>query len=254
VSTPDDPETPSEPPEAAGEPAAETAPEPAAPEQQEHTRFHRWVPLAIVIVSVFAAIMGWRASVADEHSNHDNELSRQDLVRQQQLQLNDIQQINAEARAFGVWEQTSLQAQTLRKQARQSTGEEAKSLKRQADSSLTLAAGLQRQVTIDNGIPFANTDGTLDPKYPYEISKARRSVALDNTELAALEPDRLRSLAKHVRLQGEYLTGLAALFVAAIVLFTLSAVSRGPAVRSFGLSGTVVGLVAAVLFIVVEVS
>jgi hypothetical protein len=34
----------------------------------------------------------------------------------------------------------------------------------------------------------------------------------------------------------------------------MSAVSRGPTVRSFALSGTVVGLVAVVLFIVVEVS
>jgi hypothetical protein len=237
--------------EAETAPAAEPAPagEPAPP----RSRFHDFLPLAIVTVSVLAAVMGWRASVADEHSNHDNELSRQDLVRQQQLQLGDLQLINAEARSFGSWEQNSLLAQTLHSEARQVKGEEGKSISRQAESTLTLAASQQSKVTAHNAIQFANTDGTLDPAYPYRIKIARRSVALDNTELAALEPDRLRKQAKDVRLQGEYLTGLAALFVAAIVLFTCAAVSSGSFVRGFGISGTLVALVGLILFIVVEI-
>jgi hypothetical protein len=217
------------------------------------SRLTAWLPMAIVVASVLAAIMGWRASVADEHSNRHYELSRQELVRQQQLRLGDIQQVNGQAREFGSYERYSLLAQSLRKESRAVGGSAGAQLAREADSNLNLAASILSRV--DSAIPYTAQDGiTLNPAYPYRINEARRAAALDNTELQALDPDRLRKQAEHVRLQGEYLTGLAALFVAAIVLFTLAAVSRGRPVRSFGLSGVLVAVVGIVLFIVVEAS
>jgi hypothetical protein len=233
----------------AGEAVAESAAEDAAtPERQ--ARHRRWVPLGIVLVSVLAAVMGWRASIAEEHSNHDNELARQDLVRQQQLQLGDLLAANSDVRLFGSYEQTSLLAQALRSQARHAQGTQADDLKRQAASNVTVAQSLYGRLS-GNALPRVNVDSTFDPSAPYDLKAERAALRIENDELAALDPDRLRNNARAERNRGVQLTGLAALFVVAIVLFTLAAVGLSSAL--FAISGAVVGAVALILFITIEV-
>jgi hypothetical protein len=98
-------------PEPKPEPEPEPEPEPtiesesavveAAVRRSLHDTVHAWIPLAIALVSVLAAVMGWRASLADEGSTHREELSRQDLVHQQQLLVQDHQAVDTDVRAFG---------------------------------------------------------------------------------------------------------------------------------------------------------
>src|SRR5436305_11476442 len=72
-----------------------------------HEVVHLWIPLAIVLVSVCAAIVGWRASLADESATHLEELSRQDLVQQQQLLIQDNDSVDTDIRTFGQFAQNS---------------------------------------------------------------------------------------------------------------------------------------------------
>jgi hypothetical protein len=235
----------------AEEGVAEAVAEDAAPDELSGRRL-RWLPLAIVIVSVLAAVMGWRASVAEERSNRAHELSRQGLVRQQQLQLTDLQSVNGEVRLYGRYEQLSLQAHALRREARRLPQGAGPFATEQAQRDVSLAAPLWKQISSE-GLPNNLADGTYDPRNPYSLKRAREATARDDIDLASLDPEHLNQTGERARLQGVQLTGLAALFVGAIVLFTLAAVTTGSAVRWFGRSGVALAVVGVVLFLVVEV-
>ncbi len=67
-----------------------------------------------MLVSVCAAIfVGWRASLSDESANHYEELSRQDLVQQQQLLVQDHDTVDSDVRAFAKFAQYSTLAESL---------------------------------------------------------------------------------------------------------------------------------------------
>src|SRR3954462_2119937 len=101
----DETEDPTAAPEGADAPAEPAAPEPPPKESVErralHEIVHLWIPLAIVLVSVCAAIVGWRASLADEKATHYEELSRQDLVQQQQQLIQDNNSVDSDVRIYG---------------------------------------------------------------------------------------------------------------------------------------------------------
>jgi uncharacterized membrane protein YhhN len=75
-----------------------------------------------------------------------------------------------------------------------------------------------------------------------------------DTELTGLEPDLLRTQAKDRRQTGVYLIGLAALFIAGLVFFTLAAISRGPRVLWLAACGLTVAVSAVILYPIVEFS
>src|SRR5690348_7365110 len=96
-------------PDPAGAEPAGADDEPSAVERLEkralHEVVHLWIPLAIVLVSVCAAIVGWRASLADESATHYEELSRQDLIQQQQQLVQDNSTVDSDVRTFGEFAQ-----------------------------------------------------------------------------------------------------------------------------------------------------
>jgi hypothetical protein len=241
---------------------------PAEPPTAETLRARHWLhdhlPYAIVAVSILAAMMGWRASLADEGSAHTDELSRQDLVRQQAIVLQDIQTVDSDVRLFGPFEENSLLSAALRTDAAKITGSEAQSLSREAQARLELARSFGDELQLQYFTPAdpANTgpygdlrsDGTYKPGHPYDVKGAIAISGTINADLTSLEPDRLRTEARSERLRGVHLIGLATLFVAALVFFTLAAVSRGQVVAWFTASGAVVALIALVLFPIIELS
>ena len=228
-----------------------------------HEIVHLWIPLAIVVVSVCAAIVGWRASVSDESANHYEELSRQDLVQQQQLLVQDNDSVDADVRTFGQFAQYSLLAHTLLHDADVVGGPVGDQLRTQgaADLAITLTLGKQIQnvdYAFDPSNPTGNSylrsDGTYSPGHPYDAGRALATAENNDQDLHGLEPEGLLAQAESQHTKGVDFTGIAALFVAVLVLLTFGAVVRGRQKLWFAGSGAAVGVLAVALFVATQFS
>lgn len=211
-------------------------------------RFRLSVALGIVLMSILAAIMAWRASVWDERSANTDELSRQDIVQQQQIEASHSETVNQDLRVFGRYEENSLLARELERDARGMRGAdpllaqqltiEAQGLRAQAKSLRPFFRASQ---------PLDNDDGTVyfDPAF------ARQVLRQDDPELESLKPNELREQAKDAHVKAVRLTGLAALFIAALFFLTLAEATRQGMSRGFALTGVIVASIALILFVLV---
>jgi hypothetical protein len=243
------------------------ADEPGAVERLErralHEVVHLWIPLAIVLVSVCAAIVGWRASLADESATHYEELSRQDLIQQQQQHVQDNSSVDADIRTFGQFAQDSLLARSLLHDAGTVGGPVGDQLRIEGDAYLTIALSLGKQIqnvsyAFDPSNRTANPalypDGTLKPGFPYDAAAGLSNAENNDLQLHGLEPEPLLSKAESQHDRGVDFTGIAALFVGVLVLLTLGAVVRGPQKLWFAGFGAALGGAALVLFLITQFS
>lgn len=249
---------------AASEPAAtESRPPESAEKRALHEIVHLWIPLAIVLVSVCAAIVGWRASLSDESATHHEELSRQDLVQQQQLLVQDHNTVDSDVRVFGQFAQYSALAESLLHDAAVVGGPTGDQLREQGASDLAQALSLGKQIqaidyAFDPSNPAGNvylrTDGTYLPGHPYSAQQGLATAENNDVALHGLEPESLLATAEAQRDKGVNFTGIAALFIGVLVLLTLGAVVKGPQKLWFAGSGAIVGTVAIALFLVTQFS
>ncbi len=174
-----------------------------------HEIVHLWIPLAIVLVSVCAAIVGWRASLADESATHYEELSRQDLIQQQQLLVQDNSSVDSDVDTFGQFTQDSLLAHSLLHDAGTVGGAVGDQLRVQGDAYLTIALSLGKQLqnvsyAFDPSNPTANPalypDGTYKPGFPYDAHAGLASAENNDVNLHGLEPG---PLLRAVRLRAQ---------------------------------------------------
>jgi hypothetical protein len=229
-----------------------------------HEVVHVWIPLAIVVVSVCAAIVGWRASLSEEYGTHKEELSRQDLVQQQQQLIQDNSAVNSDIRLFGQFAEYSLLAEQLPKDAGQVGGPVGDQLRAEGQADLGLARAAGNQIvhvnySFDPSNPTANDqvvrhDGTYKPGHPYDASAGLDDAENGDTALHGLEPDQLHAAALSEQTQGVRFTGIAALFVAVLVLLTFGAIIRGPLKLWFAGSAGGLAVAALVLFLIVQFS
>jgi hypothetical protein len=227
-----------------------------------HERLHNWIPLAIVIASCLAAVMGWRASVLEEDATHSDELSRQELVQQQQLLVQDNQSVDADISIFGQFVQDSLLAQSLRRDAARGKSPN-ELLQTQAQGQLEAAGELGSAIENENyafdpSNPMNNGALNLDGSYavgnPYGASSALTYAENGDYDLHGLVPAALHAQATSQRGRALAYTGLAALFIAALVFFTMAAVTSAAPTIVFALSGAVVLLAGLSLFAVTQFS
>lgn len=230
-------------------------------------RLHDWLPIAIVLVSVSAAVMGWLASVADEHATRSDELSRQDFVSQQSALLTDLQQVDSDLRVFGTYEQNSVLGQRLLVDAGKVGGAEGQSLAREGQADVEVARYLGDQMSTLGYSP-ANPDnyynsatggqlqanGTYRPGSPPDATFALNSLLSFDAGLITLAPNRLHAQAEAERDRGVKLIGVAALFIAGLVFFTIAALTQGWRTLWFSACGLGVALIAIVLFPLVLIS
>ena len=249
---------------------AEATPPPPPPppaENETHRRFHevvhRWIPLGIVLVSVLAALTGWRGSLADEHSAHAEELSRQDLVQQQQLLVQDSQAIDADVQTFGQFAQYSALAHSLHGDAAKVRGAVADQMLTESQADLGIARYLGKQIVhaqyaFDPSDPSGNaslrSDGTYMPGHAYPAAQALQSAENADTALHGLAPEQLHATAEAAHTEGVDLTGIAALFVGVMVLLTLAAIVTGPPKVWLAGSGAAFALLGVVLFATVQLT
>jgi hypothetical protein len=243
--------------------APPTGPPGEAGRRALHEIVHAWIPLGIVIVSVLAAVMGWRASLADESAAHHEELSRQNLVQQQQLVVQDNQAVNADVRNFGKFSEYSLLAHSLRQDAGRVPGALRDQMLGEAQSDLGIARYLSKQIayqsygfdpTNPSGNASLRADGTYAPGHPYKVSEALDRAENSDTALHGLQPEQLLRTAESEHDRGVNFEGIAALFVSVMVLLTMGALATGPAKLWLASAGTAVAIVGAVLFITVQVA
>ena len=227
-----------------------------------HEIVHSWIPLAIALVSVLAAVMGWRASLSDESATHTEELSRQALVQQQQLLVQDNDAVNTDLRTFGQFSQYSLLAHSLLQDADRLGGGAGDQLRTDGQADLGIARYLGKQIQYLNyafdpsnpdGNPDLRSDGTYLPGHPYAADLALDVARNADVALHGLAPEALHAKAESERSHGVDLTGIAALFVAVLVLLTLAAVVTGSAKTWLAGSGAVLAVVGVILFLIVEV-
>lgn len=228
-----------------------------------HEVIHLWIPLAIVIVSVCAAIVGWRASLSDESATHYEELSRQDLVQQQQLLIQDNDAVDSDVRTFGQFAQYSLLAHSLLHDADIVGGSVGGQLRTEGTADLAVALSLGKAIdnvdyafdpTNPQGNSYLRSDGTYAPGNPYDARQGLATAENNDFPLHGLEPETLYSQAESEHGKGVDFTGVAALFIGVLVLLTLGAVVRGRQKLWFAGSGAAVGAAALVLFLVVQFS
>jgi hypothetical protein len=242
--------------------APETDAAPTA-RRPSHHRLHGWIPLGIAVVSVLAALMGWRAALVDEDATRTEELSRQALVQQQQLLVQDNQAINADLRTFGQFAQYSALAHSLLQDSGSVGGSAADELRTEGQADLGIARYLGKQIEYQNyafdpsspsGNPVLRPDGTYLPGHPYDAAAALAAAQNGDTALHGLAPEQLHDDAVSERTDGVDLIGIAALFVGVIVLLTLATVVSGAAKVLLAASGAVLSVVGVFLAILVEVS
>ena len=240
---------------------------PSAPESIEkralHEIVHLWIPLAIVLVSVCAAIVGWRASLADESATHYEDLSRQDLIQQQQQLVQDNSSVDSDIQTFGQFAQDSLLAHSLLRDAGTVGGAVGDQLRVEGDAYLTIALLLGKQIqnvsyAFDPSNPTANSalysDGTYRPGFPYDAGAGLAAAENSDLLLHGLEPESLLRRADSQHNRGVDFTGIAALFIGVLVLLTFGAVVRGPQKVWFAGSGAALGTTAFVLFLITQFS
>jgi hypothetical protein len=246
-----------------GEGPAEPTPRESVEKRALHEIVHLWIPLAIVLVSVCAAIVGWRASLSDENATHYEELSRQDLVQQQQLLIQDHNTVDSDVRVFGQFAQYSTLAESLLHDAGVVGGPTGDQLREQGASDLSVALTLGKQIqAVDYafdpsnlaGNSYLRSDGTYLPSHPYDAEQGLATAENNDLALHGLEPEPLLAKADAQHNKGVDFTGIAALFIGVLVLLTLGAVVRGPQKLWFAGSGAAVGVVAVVLFLVTQFS
>lgn len=259
------PEQPATPEGAGGEsaPPAPSAPKESAEKRALHEIVHLWIPLAIVLVSVCAAIVGWRASLSDESATHYEELSRQDLVQQQQLLIQDHNTVDSDVRVFGQFAQDSTLAESLLHDAGVVGGPTGDQLREQGAADLSVALTLGKQIqTVDYAFDPSNpsgnsnlrSDGTYLPGHPYNAEQGLATAENNDIALHGLEPEPLLAKAEAQHNKGVDFTGIAALFIGVLVLLTLGALVKGQQKLWFAGSGAAVGLVAVVLFLITQFS
>ncbi len=251
-------ETPEEP--GAVSPAA-AEPDPGRAQSRPlHELVHTWIPLAIVIASVLAAIVGWRASVAEEHATHHEELARQDLVQQQQQLVQDQNAVATDLRTFGQFAEFSTVGHALLTDAGTVGGAVSDELRTQGESDIGVARYLGKQIrwlnyAYDPSSPDTNpnlrSDGSYQPGHPYDTGVALDAAENADPALHGLSPGALHQQAETLRTQAVHLTGIAAIFVGVLMLFTLAAVVPGPPKVVFAGSGAGLAMVGVVLFLVV---
>ena len=200
------------------------------------TPLRRVTAVGIVLVSILAALMAWRASVADESADATRVHAEQNRLAQQQLIASDETMVLHDLQLYERYAEHADLARALE--------HDGLLVRAQAERA---AAASQRPL-FEGTFPAIRRDGTAS----FDAGYARSQARLRDFELLNLHPpEKLEARAEAEHHRGVKLTGLAALFVAAVVLLTFAEISSGAMARLFAVCGGVVALVGLVLFVVV---
>lgn len=196
-------------------------------------RFRVSVAFGIVLVSICAAAMVWRSSVAGDRASNNDQLARQEQVKRERIRTALAEQVHQDIRVFSQYEQARLLARELESDAREAGRPLARELRREAGSHATEARLFYR--SIRSRPPRKLPSGRV----VFDAAAAESSLRARDRDLDVLQPERLMDDAREDRKESVRLTGLAALFVAALVFLTLAEVAARSVSRWLAAAGTV---------------
>jgi len=209
-------------------------------------RLRRYTALGIVAVSILTAAMAWRASAADETAGAKEQLATENVFQQQELMASDESSVIHDIGLFDRYEEHLNLARALQRDAAHASGSAARALAVQVQEARGLAR--DEQPLFEGPLPTTRPDGSVT----FDAAYARSQARLRDFELADLRsPSQLRAQAGVEHERGVRLTGLAVLFVAALVLLTFAELGSPVAARLFAVSGAAVAFTAVVLFVLV---
>jgi hypothetical protein len=176
------------------------------------------------------------------------------------LDAGDRGLVRTDLRTFGQFAEFSSIGHALLADAGRISGSTSDELRTQGESDLGVARYLGKQIrwlnyAYDPSSPGTNPnlrpDGSYQPGHPYNSAVALDAAENADPALHGLSPVSLHKQALTLRSQAVHLTGIAAIFVGVLMLFTLAAVVPGSPKVLFAGSGTVLGVVGAILFLLV---
>jgi len=214
-----------------------------------------WLALGLAVVigftSIMSAVVAWRASVSAIDAARLSSLVVQQGARRQQLER-QIEGLVAQDRRFvGAYLEHALAARELARQAdelRPTDPDAADALDLQAHGERALARSLEPFFSA-GGISLTD-EGTVDYDERFVTDYLRDT----DPELRALDPERTLAQADRADQRTIALIGVAALFVAALLLLTIGQVvrRRRRARTTFAAGGSLLAAVATLAFVVVE--
>jgi hypothetical protein len=201
----------------------------AADEEGRDSR--RWlgfaIALGIVVASISSAVAGAGAELYNERSTQSESLYRQALITLQQRERVFESDIASDLQQFGSYEREFLLGHLLQSDEQTATGELAARIRSDAVAAEQLAA-LDEQQNFVLALPGGYTAAapTIDPTALYTAA-VRNSSDLQRVDAAELHHETTTDRADAVDM-----TGVAAVFVFALVLLTLGQMRLGRAART----------------------
>ena len=201
------------------------------------SRLRAVTALGIVVVSILAAAMAWQASRAGEEAATHEHFAEQNRLQRLELEYADEDRVILDIELFGRFEEHLSLAHAF---ATQAAGRSA---------AASLAAQDERRLAARVLPLFGAYEPESDHGRPtFDAAYSRKQTRLQDVDLLAIEPPAaLLADARKQHLRSVRFTGLAALFVAALVLLTLAEISRGAVARLFVACGAAVAATALVL-------
>ena len=207
--------------------------------------------LVIAAVSILGAVVAWRASIVSSNASNLDQRATQELAHQEQLLATHRGQVNEDLRLLAIYQEHGKLRQTMLEQAgrlRNSNPALAHALEIRAQGEGAIVRMLQ-------GL-FLGFYPTLDEKgrADYDRSTALEFLAERDSELKNLRPNQLAVEAETTRREGENLTGIAAILVAALFFLTLAQLAQPQLRRTFAGTGVVVATIGFLLFVLLAVT
>jgi hypothetical protein len=213
-------------------------------------RFTRGVAVIIAIVSIFSAIVAWRASLAQNDAQGLDIRAIQELAQVQQARQNLQALVDQDRRFVARAQEHLLAAKQLRAEAdtlRATDEPRAAVLDEQAQDEDALARVLSPFFLAAGGIVLGDNDVIgYDPAY------VQRNLEQNDETLRQLRPDETRANATTAHAKALDLIGIALLLVLSLFALTLAEVGRRRLRVWFALAGSLGALVAVAALAAVE--
>lgn len=247
-----DPDLPPPPPRPESAPPPEPEPRPAQVEiQAARDRFRSQVGLVIAAVSIFGAVVAWRASIVSSNASDLDQRATQELAHQEQLLATHRGQVSQDLRLLAMYQEHGKRRHLMLEQANSIE-----------NSNAELAYGLRIRAQGEGAITrmlqglFLGYYATLDEdgNAEYNRDTAFEFLVGRDGELASLRPNQLADEAGAAQREGENLTGIAAILVTALFFLTIAQVARPQIRRIFAGTGIVVAAVGFILFVLLAVT
>lgn len=188
------------------------------------SRLRFWAAAAIVLVSAGSAVSVLKAAVYDERSSHEDALYREQLVSWQQANRLREEEVAQDVTLFGGYEQHALHARDLRRETLALAADPrlANTLRAKTEREQAAAATLLAEFRVAPPLTSGRGAPLYDPSIAYRIAVSTPQALAED-----LSPGQHRLAARTARRNGVWMAGVAALFLAALVLLTFAQVYAG---------------------------